>query len=99
MESRYISWVRMLEEGLRIKYRDNVRNHDERDPVFGIDSIPVRTSEDGFGIQAVRDKELDRNLSNYASHNGVIKLDFNQRQFRLTRFGKSLMVQMDPQID
>jgi hypothetical protein len=46
----YNQWTRQLQQQIVERYRHSVRNDSNDNPVFGIDDIPRRTDQGGFGI-------------------------------------------------
>jgi hypothetical protein len=98
-EEPYFQWKILLEQQLVQKFRHSVRNEGIQDPVFQIDDIPRRTSENGFGIAGVTGNDLVATVQEYSGETGNIDLDVGTGQFRLTDRGKQYMRELDPQIE
>ena len=59
----YDAWKQQLERQLVTRYRDNVRNHGNDDPVFQIDATSRNANDnDGFGIMGTTGADRDATL-------------------------------------
>jgi hypothetical protein len=95
----YDSWVGLIEQHLVSRYRDSVRNHSNKNPVFRIDDIPKRTAEGGFGLSGIQGSITEESLLKYADQYENIKIDLKTREFVLTDKGKAHMLKLDPHIE
>jgi hypothetical protein len=97
-KEKFDSWKSLFEKQLVLHYRDSYRNNSDDDPVFLTSNITKKTADGGFGIQAIRNDDLNEYVSRYADEEGVIEVDLHSHEFRLTEAGRARMHKLDPQI-